>query len=227
VNGSASCSSPGRSGSSKSGFLVTRRSGDRFFRFMGREYEQAKERQQGGRQSRQDPLGRDDPRGALRASPRAVAKRSRRGAATAYSEGAESEARKMKEPKTIRRAEICIDDEECGHDSCAQGRADARAKCAACSKYVAFGRPYLQNPDGPGLVHRACLEREFKQAVVKAVFIRERWFRLELACAHKTFIKLTTADTPKTARCAECRHMLRDGYGNRRLMPMKASPHGR
>jgi hypothetical protein len=96
---------------------------------------------------------------------------------------------------------------------------------------VAFGRPYLQNPDGPGVVHRACLEREFKQMVVKAVFIREHtppygWFRIEMACGHNTFLKLmsgsTTVKIPKRIRCSECKHTLRDAYGNRRLMPMKA-----
>jgi hypothetical protein len=233
VNGSASCSSPGRSGSSKSGFLVTRRSGDRFFRFMGREYEQAKERQQGGRQSRQDPLGRDDPRGALRASPRAVAKRSRRGAATAYRKGPKSEALKMKPATTIRRAEIC-DDEACGHESCAQSRADARAKCERCHRYAGFDRALEKNPDGPGVV-RACLEREFKQTVVNAVFIREHippygWFRIEMACGHNTFLKLMSGSMvkfPKRIRCSECKHLLRDGYGNRRLMPMKSLQRGR
>jgi hypothetical protein len=149
-----------------------------------------------------------------------VAERSRRRAARAYREGTESEAREVKPVTTIRRADICVE-ETCGHPSCVQARADARAKCAKCSKYVAF-RPYLENPDGPGVVHRACLEQEFKQAVVKAVFIREPYFRLELACNHRTFIKSTTGKIPKMTRCSECKHTVRDAYGNRRLMPMKA-----
>jgi hypothetical protein len=141
----------------------------------------------------------------------------------------------MKAVKTIRRTEVC-DDEECHHESCVQARADARAKCASCRGYVGFGRPHFANPDGPGVVHRACLEREFKQTVVKAVFIREHtppygWFRIEMACGHNTFLKLmsgsTTVKIPKTVRCGHCKHLLRDGYGNRRLMPMKASPHDR
>src|SRR5207249_5326611 len=121
--------------------------------------------------------------------------------------------------------------EECKHPACSQSRADARAKCERCLAYVGFGRPYLKNPDGRGVVHRACLEREFKQMVVKAVFIREHappygWFRIELKCGHRTFLKLlsdsATVRIPKRIRCSECKHMLRDGYGNRRLMPMKS-----
>jgi hypothetical protein len=141
----------------------------------------------------------------------------------------------VKAVTTIRRAAIC-EDEECGHDSCAQSRADVRAKCRVCSKYISFERPYLPNPDGPGVVHRACLEREFKPAVVKAVFIREHappygWFRIELECGHHTFLKLmsgsTTVKIPKRIRCSECKHMLRDGYGNLRLTPMKSLQRGR
>jgi hypothetical protein len=140
----------------------------------------------------------------------------------------------VKAVTTIRRAEMC-DDEACGHESCAQSRADARAKCESCRRYIGF-RAYQQNPDGGGVVHRACLEREFKPAVVKAVFIREHappygWFRIELECGHRTFLKLlsdsTTVRIPKRIRCSECKHMLRDGYGNRRLMPMKSLPRGR
>jgi hypothetical protein len=131
----------------------------------------------------------------------------------------------MKTITTIRRAEVCTD-EACGHDPCAQARADARGKCAKCRKYLGFDRAFRDNPDGPGVVHRACLEREFKQAVVRAVFVRERWFRLELACTHKTFLKLslaaTTGKIPKIVRCSECKHTVRDVHGNRRLMPMKA-----
>lgn len=124
----------------------------------------------------------------------------------------------MKAVKRIRRAEICVD-EECGHESCAQARADARAKCVACSKYI-LGRPYLDSPDGPGVVHHACIEREYKKPVVKAVFIRDRWYRLELSCKHITFVKSTTGRHPKVTRCSECKYTVRDEHGNRRLMSM-------
>lgn len=128
---------------------------------------------------------------------------------------------------------VCCQIETCGHDECAELRAKAIEKCRICKKPLGFNREIRENPDGPGNVHQACLDRDARVSVVRSVgrsvntvTYEDTTYRLYLSCGHEDLIRLrkryengmlaSSQKMPRHVRCQECAKLKRDVHGRKR-----------